>query len=304
MLDQLLNYADMPFCRFSRDLDILLVQFAGTLYGADRFLAHIFHRFGVLDTFTDHAIPLDHGDQVQGDAAPSSTAMAEGDGLDPTQDECDFGRGGDDSEVSKPRPMFGRMGSRSRASVAVLMAARDKAKATLESIAQTLLGSSIATADAQSLASAIQAISDADFAKPRGRDPNSLVAQYPGLLEEVLTLLILVMTELPSPPCANAEEAKKRAMTTLKRELVHRLAAEPTTFSQLVEGAAAVSGSSRLEPEEVKTLVLEISEGREASVTEPPKRILRKEQWIHYEPTFPRMTTAAHQKAFEARPKV
>ena len=48
MLDQLINYTDVPYCRVNRDLDITLLQFFTLTYGGDSLVNHIFHRFGVL----------------------------------------------------------------------------------------------------------------------------------------------------------------------------------------------------------------------------------------------------------------
>ena len=45
--DQLPNYVDVPYCKVLKDLDILLIQFCGPKYGANRMVCHVFERYGV-----------------------------------------------------------------------------------------------------------------------------------------------------------------------------------------------------------------------------------------------------------------
>ena len=47
--DQLLNYADPPFCRSFRDLDLMLIQFMSTVTHSNYLLNHILNRFQLVD---------------------------------------------------------------------------------------------------------------------------------------------------------------------------------------------------------------------------------------------------------------
>ena len=50
MIDQFNNYCGNPFCRNSRDLDILLLQLCGSIQSGDEFVGRILHRFRVFNT--------------------------------------------------------------------------------------------------------------------------------------------------------------------------------------------------------------------------------------------------------------
>lgn len=72
MSDQLLNYADVPFCRVFRDLDLLLVQFFAVKYGTNCLLNHIFHRYNVfsyvISKKTITATEIEYGSMLLGEA--------------------------------------------------------------------------------------------------------------------------------------------------------------------------------------------------------------------------------------------
>jgi len=54
MQDQLLNYAEIPFCRIYKDLDYFLIQLALTLYPGHYFINQLFHRFDLLSSLKEH----------------------------------------------------------------------------------------------------------------------------------------------------------------------------------------------------------------------------------------------------------
>lgn len=45
--DQLPNYMEVPYCKVLKDLDVLLIQFCGSNYGANKLVCHVFERYGV-----------------------------------------------------------------------------------------------------------------------------------------------------------------------------------------------------------------------------------------------------------------
>ena len=54
MYDQLLNYANAPYCRVYKDQDRLLIQFLLLEYPAADFVTHLFHRFLVKECLKSH----------------------------------------------------------------------------------------------------------------------------------------------------------------------------------------------------------------------------------------------------------
>ena len=62
MGDQVLNYAEPPFCRALRDADILLVQFATLGRGTGCMITLLLHRFGIFDFMGFRSAPRTHPD--------------------------------------------------------------------------------------------------------------------------------------------------------------------------------------------------------------------------------------------------
>jgi hypothetical protein len=60
MFDQVLNYAEPPFCRALRDADILLVQFAALGCGTGSMITLLLHRFGIFDFMGFNPAPSVH----------------------------------------------------------------------------------------------------------------------------------------------------------------------------------------------------------------------------------------------------
>ncbi len=59
MKDQVVNYQELPFCRYFRDLDVLAVQVAGVICGSRCLVNHILHRYRCWHFF--HSGELDRG---------------------------------------------------------------------------------------------------------------------------------------------------------------------------------------------------------------------------------------------------
>jgi hypothetical protein len=123
----------------------------------------------------------------------------------------------------------------------------------------------------------------------------------PALLEESLLLIINLVTEVPLPP---SDDISARSIPVIRRELIHRLAGSPATFSQLQESLNAINDHSKLPPADVERFIYEIADRREQAPLslEPPLFHLKKELWCQYDPAYPRMLQRAHQQAMEARP--
>ena len=161
------------------------------------------------------------------------------------------------------------------------------------------------------------------------------------MLEEALSLLTLVVTELPrecppllgtsegsstpfsgaqagasagpaagdsaSPTCPHEAALQARILEQTRRELIHRLCASSATFSKLVECAALVSDHSRLPAPEVEALIRAVSAAREPASLgslDPPQLTLRPELWCEYDPLFLHLHPRQHQEALERRPPI
>jgi hypothetical protein len=121
------------------------------------------------------------------------------------------------------------------------------------------------------------------------------------LIEEALSFIILMVTDLPHPP---NDDVEARVLPSIRRELLHRLVVGPVTHSQLPECYSLVPDSNKIKADVIEKVVFEISDMRHSSPLEPPKLVLKNELWKEYDPSFPRMAQRAHHNAIEVRPKV
>ena len=157
---------------------------------------------------------------------------------------------------------------------------------------------------------------------PAGRMKNFDVASGLALLEEFLHILIILITELPSPPItvSNISERKveqaKQARVRLRREVIHRLASGPKPFSELAEvhhvlsqrDNNALSEEGRLHnPDEaaeaaLHSMLSEVANELPARGFESKRWELRKDLWCEYDPSFFHIGQRAHQGAAELRP--
>jgi len=81
MFDQVLNYAEPPFCRALRDADILLIQYASLTGGTGPIIALLLHRFGIFDFCGLVAAPTENREmylsQVASDMYPGEITSSE-----------------------------------------------------------------------------------------------------------------------------------------------------------------------------------------------------------------------------------
>lgn len=136
------------------------------------------------------------------------------------------------------------------------------------------------------------------------------------LVEELLTIIILVITEMPSPPARSETERVSEARRRLRREVIHRLASGTKTHSEMAEVHHVLSQRDNLilcdegkhiNPDDASGAALEsvlndvaIRKTRtgDADIWE-----LRKSSWAEYDPAFGHIGTRAHQAATESRPQ-
>ena len=122
------------------------------------------------------------------------------------------------------------------------------------------------------------------------------------LLEEALVLLIQLITELPLPPTSSTTE---RYTPILRREVIHRLATSPATYSQLHEILHRVDPASVHASIDLDGIIREVSYSKGSSALEAPKQHLKPECWTEYDPAYYHLTSAAHLTiAATTRPKV
>ena len=122
------------------------------------------------------------------------------------------------------------------------------------------------------------------------------------LLEEALVLLIQLITELPLPPTTVATE---RYTPILRREVIHRLASSPATYSQLHEILHRIDPASVHAFIDLDAIIRDASYSKGTSALEAPKQHLKPECWTEYDPAYYHLTSAAHLTiAATNRPKV
>lgn len=153
-------------------------------------------------------------------------------------------------------------------------------------------------------------------ALPWTYSPAKDFAMYTSLVEELLLLIIILITEMPSVPALDAIESAAEARRRLRREVVHRLASGPKTHSEMAEVHHVLTSRDNLilceegkeiNPDDASGAALEsvLSEValRRTRIGDADQWELRKSVWQEYDPAFHRISTRAHQAATEQRPK-
>jgi len=145
------------------------------------------------------------------------------------------------------------------------------------------------------------------------KEPSSFLA----LLEQLLQLFIVLITELPSPYPRNRSEEAIQAKMRLRREVIHKLVSGPKLHSELTEvylvlskrDNSILSEEGKLaNPDDAMGAALEeaLSEvaDRKASRGKGGAQQweLRRHAWSEYDPSFYHMSLKAHQIAAEKRP--
>lgn len=137
-----------------------------------------------------------------------------------------------------------------------------------------------------------------------------------GLVEEMLSLIIILLTEMPSPPALNTDESVMLSRRRLRREVVHRLASGPKTHSEMAEvhhvlsqrdNAILCDKGKQINPDDASGAALESVLNdvalRRTRIGDADQWELNQSAWQEYDPAFHRIGTRAHQSASERRPK-
>ena len=137
------------------------------------------------------------------------------------------------------------------------------------------------------------------------------------LLEEFLNLMILFATEIPPVPPKDQHDHTEQAKARLRRHVVHRLAAGPKTYGELVEINTCMSFQDNMllndagkviNPDDATAAMLGLVLGEVAdrkasrSRLEPDKFELKQNGWDSYDPSFFHVSVESHQTAAENRP--
>ena len=166
------------------------------------------------------------------------------------------------------------------------------------------------TSIATTTASGLQVVtSNSNDIDSPGPEPESgpmepTLPPYPDitLLEEALVLLIQLITELPLPPSTVATD---RYTLILRREVIHRLASSPATYSQLHDILHRIDPASVHASIDLDAIIRDVSYSKGSSALEAPKQHLKPECWAEYDAAYYHLTSAAHLTiAATTRPKV
>jgi len=137
------------------------------------------------------------------------------------------------------------------------------------------------------------------------------------MLEEFLHTVIILITELISPPPINVEDHSRQAKYRLRREIIHRLASGPKAHSELAEVHHVLPMRDNLILSEEGKLVnpddasgaaleaalVEVAECRSFQGKSDQWQ-LQRWAWNEYDPAFFHLSQRHHQDASENRPTV
>lgn len=135
------------------------------------------------------------------------------------------------------------------------------------------------------------------------------------MLEEFLHTVIILITELISPPPLNVEEHSRQAKNRLRREIIHRLASGPKAHSELAEihhvlpmrDNLILSEEGKLvNPDDASGAALEAALVEVAECKSYQGKSdqweLQRWAWNEYDPAFFHLSQRHHQDASENRP--
>lgn len=135
------------------------------------------------------------------------------------------------------------------------------------------------------------------------------------MLEEFLHTVIILITELISPPPLNIEEHSRQAKNRLRREIIHRLASGPKAHSELAEvhhvlpmrdNLILSEEGKRVNPDDASGAALEAALVEVAECKSYQGKSdqweLQRWAWNEYDPAFFHLSQRHHQDASENRP--
>eukprot|EP00953_Heterococcus_sp_UTEX-ZZ885_P020570 11505-Heterococcus_DN1.PRE.2 len=230
MQEQVMNYAEVPLCKLSRDLDVVALQFgaATAAYSATLLVNHIVHRYRCFDLWLrEHTV-----------AAAATTA---GDSTDSS--------GGSSSAAQAAAQKTGTTTSSSSDTTTAANVQDEEPTAGLLHLVATPEFHTTAAEAAQ----AVGAMAAVAASQHGGSKQQALSLEHQTLLaEECLTLLVHVVTELPPAPLiltntsTSSSSSNSGTVDTsslhaqLRREMLHKLATGPRTYSELHDACTLV----------------------------------------------------------------
>ena len=340
--DQLMNYAEPPFCRLFRDLDLALLQFIALAYpSASAVEVEPYGGEGVLgDEFFDARAHDDDEDRdVDADDESHSNAFAAGEALGTNNDTCQAETNSHDNK----KKSFGCF-------VSHLV---HRFGLWSHFLRDDVLAEALKHPNGRMLAATMELRQcEDDLAEDKGDlcwsvAPCSAEESVP-LMEELLMLLIVLLSELPPPPPQKSVTAASKAAAAMKStsntsgsggggdasglSLLEDGSGSPQsaakdqepqepderTIAQVrreVVHKLASSPCTHSEATEVLALVAkpeaaaaleivlgEVADCRPARDLEPAKFSLKPRCWSEYDPCFLHLSSTAHQAASERRP--
>ena len=146
--------------------------------------------------------------------------------------------------------------------------------------------------------------------------PTNDRASYLILLDDLLHTLIVMVTELPSPPPVKPSDEVENAKMRLRRELTHRLASGPKTNSELGEVVHMLSmrdneillnEGKQINPDDaigssIQEILKDIATCTPRGGNVPDEYQLNKNSWNEYDPAFFHISSVHHQVASDNKP--
>jgi hypothetical protein len=227
MQEQVMNYAEVPLCKLSRDLDVVALQFgaATAAYSATLLVNHIVHRYRCFDLW------------LREHTATTATTAAPAGG-----DTTDISGGSGAAEATAQQA--GTTTSGSGTTTAADVHDEEPTAGLLHLVATPEFHTT--AAEAVQAVGAMQAVAASQHG---GSKQQALSLEHQTLLaEECLTLLVHVVTELPPAPLILTITSTSSSSTVdtsslhaqLRREMLHKLATGPRTYSELHDACTLV----------------------------------------------------------------
>ena len=135
------------------------------------------------------------------------------------------------------------------------------------------------------------------------------------MLEELLNVLIVLVTELPPPPPKDKSHAISQTKSRICRELVHRLVSGPKTHSEMNDIHQVLSQrennlmdetgqnvNSKTSGVSIEDLLSSIANRKKMKIGVADTWEIRHDEWDNYDPAFFHISLRSHQIAQENRP--
>jgi hypothetical protein len=284
MNDQLLNYAEPPFCRMFRDLDLLAVQVASLAYGSRLLVDHILQRYHCWRWI------YPKGPDVPFVVAAASAV--------------------DDNEGDRADPMLILAGAIIGEQSALSVLLHPSSPRGIFADRTMHLNEEAPSQDG------VERSDEAMDVEAQIRRDSSVVrldaSKQLAMVEECILLFTLLVTEIPRPPDALAQiksttgassiTVNARVVAEVRRELIHRLACGPCTHSELQDACSLVGQADSMPLGALETILQDVAVPvSAASPLEPGRYTLKNCARTEYDPSFWHVSLNMHQTAMEQR---